>query len=370
MKILVLGSYDRSLVMFRGELLRALVVRGHEVVACAPRLTPEVRTALADWEVRSRSVALARTGTNPLADVRTMLRLRILMRDERPDVLLAYTVKPIVYGVLAARKAGVERIFSLVTGLGHTFQVGSGLHHHLVSSVVRRLYGLAMDASNTVFFQNPDDLGEFRASGLLRAPTRAVVVNGSGVDLAHYAPAPLPQEPSFLLIARLLGEKGVREYVDAARVVRRRNPLARFRLAGWIDSNPSAIRSDELQAWVSEGVIEYLGTLDDVRPAISAASTFVLPSYREGTPRTVLEAMAMGRAIITTDTPGCRETVISGENGFLVPPRDVDALASAMSDLLEHPERIPEMGARSRSIAEERYDVHAVNRVILEAMGL
>ena len=197
-----------------------------------------------------------------------------------------------------------------------------------------------------------------------------MVVNGSGIDLAEYAVAPVPAAPRFLLIARLLGDKGVREYAEAARRLRRQHPQARFSLVGWIDDSPDAIAQRELDGWVAEGALEFLGRLADVRPAIAAASVYVLPSYHEGTPRTVLEAMAMGRAIITTDAPGCRETVMEGNNGLLIPVRSVPALVEAMERFIAEPGLAERMGRRSRQVAEAKYDVRKVNAVMLREMGI
>ncbi|MAY71895.1 MAG: hypothetical protein CME82_10640 [Halomonas sp.] len=211
----------------------------------------------------------------------------------------------------------------------------------------------------------------FIEEGVLLDTTAARVINGSGVDLAHFSPVAPPAQPvSFLLIARLLGDKGVREFAEAAKRIRQRHPQVRFRLAGWLDDNPDSIAEHELQAWIDDGAIDYLGRLDDVRPAIAECSVYVLPSYREGTPRTVLEAMALGRAVVTTDAPGCRETVASGVNGFLVEVKNVDALCQALQRYLEAPALIAQHGEASRARAEERYDVHRVNRSILDAMGV
>ena len=196
------------------------------------------------------------------------------------------------------------------------------------------------------------------------------VVSGSGVDVTGYSVAPLPDKPCFLLIARLLGDKGVREYAQAAQLVKTVYPEVVFRLVGWIDDNPDAITQRELDQWVDSGLLEFLGRLDDVRPAISGCSVYVLPSYREGTPRTVLEAMAMGRPVITTDAPGCRETVIDRDNGFLVPVKDVQALADAMIKMIDSRGLVSKMGERSRQIAETKYDVHKVNALMLEGMGI
>jgi glycosyltransferase involved in cell wall biosynthesis len=199
---------------------------------------------------------------------------------------------------------------------------------------------------------------------------RSTVLTGSGIDTQAFAFVPPPPGPTtFLLIARLLGDKGVREYVAAARILTRKYPHAVFQLVGWIDTNPDAIRPDELNEWIKEGAIEYLGRLNDVQPAIAACSVYVLPSYREGTPRTVLEAMAIGRPIVTTDAPGCRETVVHEDNGLLVAVKSVDQLVAAMQRFLDDPKLAARMGRRSREIAETKFDVRNVSAVMLKEMG-
>jgi glycosyltransferase involved in cell wall biosynthesis len=233
------------------------------------------------------------------------------------------------------------------------------------------MYRFALRRSECVFFQNPDDRNLFLELGIVPEQACTVVVNGSGVDVSRFALMPVPRGPvCFLMICRLLGDKGVREYAAAAERVRVAHPEARFYLAGWIDENPDSIEQRELDEWVKRGVIEFLGKLDDVRPAIERCAVYVLPSYREGTPRTVLEAMSMGRAIITTDAPGCRETVVDGQNGFLIAPRSVDALVASMERFIEDPELAVRMGGVSRKIAESKYDVHKVNEVMMRGMGI
>jgi glycosyltransferase involved in cell wall biosynthesis len=315
---------------------------------------------------------LARTGTNPLADLRSLFALWRLMRQLQPDWVLAYTIKPVIYGSLAAWLAGVPRRFALIPGLGYSF-LGEGKGRAGLQTLVQKLYGAALARVHGVFFQNPDDAALFKQRSILPSSVPACVVNGSGVDVARFAPAPLPTRGSgvhFLLIGRLLGDKGVREYAAAAQQVRAQYPGTTFSLVGGLDSNPDCIAQQELDAWVAAGTIQYLGKLSDVRPALAACSAYVLPSYREGAPRSSLEAMATGRAVITTDAPGCRETVVDGDNGFLVPVRDPHALAAAMLKFIQQPDLIATMGARSRQMAEEKYDVHKVNAVMLREMGL
>jgi glycosyltransferase involved in cell wall biosynthesis len=367
---MVVGGIAQSLVNFRGPLLRELVARGFSVTACAPDAPDGVRAFLASIGVEYVDVPIARAGMNPIGDWATLQSLKRVINTRKPDVVLAYTAKPVIYSSLAARGAGSTRVYAMITGLGYAFGDGSW-RQRLVGAGVQSLYRRALKRSAGVMFQNPDDRDLFRARGLLPAQVPVRVINGSGVDLAHFAPQPLPARPVFLLMARLLADKGVREYHAAAQRVKLRYPDARFQLAGNIDPNPSSISAAELQAWAQEGAIEYLGKLEDVRPALAAARVYVLPSYREGTPRTVLEAMATGRPIITTDAPGCRETVVDGVNGFRVPPKDAGALAAAMIRMIEAPEiEIQRMADASLAMARDRYDVHKVNADILDFMGL
>lgn len=373
MRFLLIGSFADSLVRFRGALIQALAAKGADVHVAAPGLARgDIRKRLEEMGATVHDIPMRRTGLNPLADLGTLTQLIRLMVSLRPAAVLAYTVKPVIYGTLAAWLARVPRRYALITGLGYAFQgeEDGNARRKLVRKLVQALYALALRRTDAVFFQNPDDEQLFKTLRLVPADTRTHVVHGSGVDVAQYRQAPPPTEPRFLLIARLLGDKGVREYAAAAQRIRTRRPDVSFDLVGWIDENPDAISAHELDAWTRSGAVNYLGRLDDVRPAIAACSVYVLPSYREGTPRTVLEAMAMGRAVITTDAPGCRETVVDGRNGFLVPVKSADALAHAMERFLDDPDLAEHMGAQSRRIAEDKYDVHKVNETMLRHMAI
>lgn len=370
-KFLLIASLSESLLNFRGPLIAALQARGLQVHVAAPDLPVEdvTRLRLEALGLTVHNTRMRRTGVNPLWDVGTLFSLWLLMRRVQPHYVMGYTIKPVIYGSLAAWLAGVPRRFALVTGLGYAFQ-GEGQRGRL-QALVQRLYALALSRIDKVFFQNPDDEALFRQRDILAVGTPSCLVNGSGVDVGSFTVVPLPPgPPRFLLIARLLGDKGIREYAQASRRIRAIYPGVRCVLVGWIDSNPDAVTQAELDAWVNEGCIEFLGRLSDVRPAIADCTVYVLPSYREGTPRTVLEAMAMGRAIITTDAPGCRETVVDGDNGFLVPVKSVDALEQAMLKFINDPALAARMGQRARQVAEEKYDVHKVNAVMLREMGI
>lgn len=368
--VLVLASAAGSLTNFRGPLLKAMVARGWRVTAVAPDFNAEVRSSLSAMGVTPVSLALQRTGTNPLSDLQYQRALKVLMREQRPDALLAYTAKPVIWGSLAASAVGVPNIVAMITGLGYAFTPPSkrSLKHKAIETAAAALYRLALPHASHVLFQNPDDLALFRSRNLLRYPERTSVINGSGVDLEHYTSVPLPMKTSFLMIARLLRSKGVQEFAEAAVRLKAEFPAVEFRLVGPHDDGPDAIPPHALDRWIGEG-LAYRRAVQDVRPELAAASVFVLPSYREGTPRSVLEAMAMGRPIITTDAPGCRETTRDGVNGYLVRPRSTDQLAEAMRRFIVSPESIAPMGAASLQLARTRYDVGKVSEKIMAVLS-
>jgi glycosyltransferase involved in cell wall biosynthesis len=375
MHILILGNDPKTLVNFRGPLIEAMVGAGHRVTAAASGCEGNLAPWFVQRGVAYFNVPIERAGLNPLTDWRMFSRLVLLMRELKPDLAFASAIKPVVYGLIAARVAGVARRAAMITGLGYSFtdNPGDGLAQRAkrlaVRAAARGAYGLALRFADTVIFQNPDDRDAFAAMGLTRATQHVGVVNGSGVDLKHFSPAPMPNgSVTFLMIARLLRDKGVYEYVEAARLVKREKPDARFVLVGPFDPNPAAVKPHEVEAWVREGLIEYRGAVDDVRPQIAACHVFVLPSYREGTPRTVLEAMAMGRPVITTDVPGCRETLVDGANGLLVPARDPSALADAARTLATDAELRGKMAARSLDIVRQRFASDQVSAAILSAL--
>jgi glycosyltransferase involved in cell wall biosynthesis len=365
MRIVIGASLAASLINFRGELIRELLADGAEVHVTAPDFESDSDSSetLSEWGVTVHHVAMSRTGMNPWRDMLSLAAYRRLFRKLRPDAYLGYTAKPVIYGVLAAWLVGVPRRVAMITGLGYGFQ-GDG-SRALLRAVVANLYRAALSRATNVIFQNPDDLSTFQSLGLLPSHATTSVVNGSGVDLARFSPQPLPQGPLvFLMIARLLGDKGVREYVSAARLIAQEHSGVRFLLVGPRDPGPDAIPAAELAQWVSEGIVDYLGEQRDVRPFLAACSVYVLPSYREGTPRSVLEAMATGRPVITTDAPGCRQTVEDGVNGFLVEPRSASAVAKEMRRFIADTELIRRMAEESLAKVRDEFDVRKVNHRI------
>jgi glycosyltransferase involved in cell wall biosynthesis len=368
-RVVVFGSYAPSLTNFRGPLIREMARAGHRVFAVAPGLTGEISDQIRALGGTPVEIDLGRGSLNPFRALATTRQFGALIRKLRPDVVIAYTVTPIVLGAAAAKSEGVGRFVALVTGLGYAFTGGREPKRLLSRLLGLLMYRRALRRADIAVFQNPDDRDEFSRLKLLPARLTTGIVNGSGVDLHHFRPSPLPDRLSFLMIARFLKDKGVREYGEAAARLKRSHPEVEVALAGWLDESPDAIDPADLDRFAAAGV-RLLGRLDDVRPAIAASSVYVLPSYREGTPRSVLEAMAMGRAVITTDAPGCRETVIEGDNGFLVPPHDADSLHQAMLRFVEQPELAAPMGLRSRRLAEQKYDVTEVSRALMNYAGL
>lgn len=371
--LFIIGSYAPSLLNFRLNLIRDLRDAGYTVVAMAPAGHPEVEAALRQEGVSFMAVPLSRTGLNPMGDWRTWRWLRQQIRLQRPAWVITYTVKPVIYGTWAAREIQGVRTLALITGLGYLAMPANHAKQRWVQRIMRQLYRMALRKLDVAAFQNPDDKAYMAQYGLLPRTTRQIITAGSGVDLSRYTPAqPVTSPVTFLLIARLLKSKGLEQYFDAAeRLKARYGEQVEFQLIGMQDpGNPDAIDANRLEKLHAAGVIHYLGQQQDVRPFLAQCSVFVLPSYyREGTPRTILEALATGKPVVTTDNVGCRETVTEGVNGFLVPIKDSEALTTALERVVLQPALIPSMGDASLQLAKEKYDVQLVNRMLMEEMA-
>jgi glycosyltransferase involved in cell wall biosynthesis len=358
-RMFVISRCAQTLYRFRSELLRVLRGRGARVTALGASgegYEDKLRAAGVDF----RHVPVSLRGVAPLADAWLFVKLLRLFRRERPTVVHAFTIKPAIYATLAAAGAGVPVRIVTITGLGHAFTTA----RTPLRALVERLYRAALSRATLVFFQNADDRQLFVERGLVDI-AKVRMVPGSGVDLRRFTVQPLPSAsgaaPRFLMIGRLLVEKGVREYIVAAKLVRQVRPDANFALIGGSDTrNPSALGVAEIAAMRESGDVRWIGELDDVRPAIADSDVVVLPSYREGLPRALLEGAAMGRALISSDAPGCRDVVREGVNGYRVPVGDGSGLAAAMLRYLERPELIHAHGARGRQIAEEEFDESVV----------
>jgi len=369
---LILGGVAKSLLMFRGPLIQAMLRQGHCISAAASNHDPVVAARLSEWGVDFRAIKLHRTGMNPFGEIGSLAALVELVRDVMPDVFFGYTVKPATLGMIAAYLCKVPERYAFITGLGYPYSDGRELNRRIARIVTTGLFRLSLRLADKVIFQNGDDRELFLKLGVVRERGRTACVNGSGVDLEHYRQAPIAAGPPvFLMITRLLKDKGVYEFVEAARLVRARIPNARFVLVGPMDPNPNAVSEAEIASWKAEGAIEYVGEVDDVRPYIATSTAYIFPStYREGIPRSVLEALAMGRPIVTTDVPGCRETVSDGLNGILIPPRQPVALAKAVMRFIDEPGLVARMGQESHRLAVEKFAAELVSSHLLKIMNL
>ena len=371
-KLLLIGVDPNSLINFREGLIRCFEQAGKNVITVSLPLSTLQEKCFSQKKINHRSVFFQRNGINPFADLRSFISIFRLYEQQRPALVLAYTIKPIIWGGLAAQFSGVN-FYALVTGLGFAFQ-GKGFKRKLLTKLVSFLYKVALRHAVKVIFQNEDNRQLFVNRGIVPIE-KTGVVNGSGVDVTYFSYSPLSlidtvKPIRFLCVARLLGEKGLREYAKAAETVKRNYPQVEFVLVGPEDTSPDGIPINEVKYWVSSGVISYQGSIVDVRPFIQRSHVYVLPSYHEGLPRSTIEAMSIGRPVITTTAVGCRETVEEGVNGFKVAVADAKALAEKMIWFIEHPEQVGPMGFASRRIAEDKFDVHKVNAKMLEIMGL
>lgn len=388
MKVLILGNQGRSTANFWTVLARRILLDGHDVVFAVPPGDPQADVALRGVR-HARKVTgaprvvhypLERKGLNPFQDARSLAALARLMRTERPDYLFATTIKGVIYGCLAARVARVPHVYATISGRGYAFETDS-LLKRCINKLSIFLYTRALAKVDGVFFQNQDDVALFRQCGILAPGARVLMARGTGVDVRHFAPRPLPPVPAddaapgdkrivFLLVARLLEAKGLVDYAEAARRLRERYPAAVFRLLGPAESGLGGVPAETIARWQEQGLIDYLGETRDVRPYVAEAHVLVLPSWGEGTPTAIMEGMSMGRPAVVTDAPGCREVVRNGDNGLLCRVRDPNSLAGALEYFLERPSEIARMGAAGRRLALEEFDGDLVASGIVRDMGL
>lgn len=364
--VAVVAADGESLVNFRGPFIRYLVSQGNRVVCVSIEPPETMRDAIASLGAEYAQVAGSRVGIGIGDGLRMIAGYTRLFRFLRPDLCFLYMSKPTAFGSVAAALSRVGHYSVLVNGLENAFY-RTGLKDFVVRLVMSAGYRFAAGRADCMFFQNHDDLTYFRTHHLLPREN-ALVVGGSGVDMTHYVRQPLPDGPVFLMVARILWSKGIREYLEAAAAVKKECPEAVIRLVGGFDHNDESLTQEEMEERFRDSGVEYCGHTDDVRPFLADCSVFVLPSYHEGMPRSVIEAMAVGRAIITTDVPGCRETVKEGKNGFLVPVKDGAALAEKMLLLARDASLRARMGEESYRICSEKFEVGKVNAAMYGAM--
>lgn len=366
MKFILVSPKNRTSYNFRGDLIKKIISAGYEVIVTGPNRDNVDK--IEELGARFVEIPMNKNGVNPIHDIQYLRALKKLFRSEKPDVTLGYTSKPVIYGSIAAKMAKVPHIAAMVTGAGYAFTAKSA-KAKLIKTVMSMLYKMAFKSANIAIFQNGDDKEQFIKEKLVQED-KCVVVNGSGVNTEKFAVAPFPEQLTFFMLSRVMNSKGIREYLRACEIVKEKHPEVRLMLLGACEGIQDSISPEELKTYVERGIIEHFGETDTVADYYKQCSVYVLPSYREGTPRTVLEAMAMGRPIITTDAPGCRETVIDGKTGFLVPVMDADAVAEKMMEFINKPELIPQMGQESHNYCKEKFDVNKVNNDMCNYLGI
>lgn len=371
---LISQNVSPGLVIFRKELIQTLSAQGHKVYCFAIDFTDATREQVKKLGGIPVEYSLNRTGLNPFRDIRDTWALSRQLKEIKPDLMFSFFAKPVIYGSLAAKLAGVPKRIGMLEGLGFTFTEQPfplPFKTKLIRWVQVQLYRLSVPLLDKIIFLNPDDPKDLLEKYGIKAK-QMEVLGAIGLDLTNYAfVQPNTLKHRFIFIGRLLAEKGINEYIGAAKLVKQKYPEAEFVVLGGLDEgNPGGLRKAELEALIKENIITYPGHVDDVSRWIAEASVFVLPSYyREGVPRSTQEAMAIGRAVITTDVPGCRETVEHGVNGFIVPKWDEKALAKTMIKFIETPELIEKMGLESYRIAQEKFDVVKVNDRLMNMIG-
>lgn len=374
MKIVIIGTVSSSIFGFRKQFLEALVTKGYDVHFFSTDATDQIASkAFNDLGIHVYSYSMSRTGLNPISDLIQTVKLSRQIRNINPDAVFSYFVKPVIFGTVAAAIAGVKRRYGMLEGLGYYFvkEADNGVKKKLIKAFQVILLNISSRLLNKLIVLNEDDKHDL--NGLCIARGKTSVLGGIGVDLDEYAYSSPPDEIiSFLFVGRLLAEKGINEYLEAAKIIKSRYPHVEFCVLGDIDQgNPGRVDSIRLEKLVDSGIVRYPGQVSNVKHWMQLSSVFVLPSYyREGVPRTTQEAMAVGRAIITTDRPGCKETVSDSVNGFKIEPLSAEALADTMEIFILKPSLIKEMGKASRIMAEEKYNVHQVNKHLINLLDL
>ena len=365
--VLIVRNHPDYLVRFHGPLIEMLVGKGHRVVCCCSDAEDHHVEALHAFGAEYHDFPFNRRGVNPFEDWASYRAFSSFVKGLCPEVALLITVKPVIYGVRALRKHGCKHVYGMMCGMGYVFGDHDTFKQRLVGKIGAYLMKSALRQCSGVLLHNPDDAAELRDLGVLTEKNPTYITYGSGIDVSKFQETPLPDRLRVLTIARLIAAKGIRDFATAARIVRERRPDVSFALVGWFEEGADASSREEVEGGVESGDIEFLGRLSDVRPALAESSIFALATYyREGLPRTILEAMAMGRPIVTTNAPGCKETVQGGANGFIVPQRDPEAFAAALLELLEDPEMMRRMAAESRKQAVERFDCDVNARGIVD----
>jgi len=372
-RILIVCSFHGSLLNFRGDLIIDLISSGYEVYCAAPDFEQKTMDQLHQLGAKTVEILMERTGLNPFKDLASIKNLKKVIQNNNIDLVFAYTIKPVIYSSIAARQAEVPAV-SLITGLGFTFSAVN-LKSKILQTITQRLYKYGLKKNSTVIFQNSDDLQLFLDLDVIGKSQKTAVVHGSGINLERFAFRERTKSKGdairFVIVGRLIKEKGADMFLDAAKILRKKYPNAEFHLIGGPPENSSnAISLSRLKTYQDQGIIVYHGHQNNIATLIAKNDVFVLPTYyREGVPRSILEALSVGMPVITTDTPGCKETIDNGTNGILIPSQDLNALVNAMEFFIEKPEKIGPMGQKSRRLAEKKFDVAIINKQIIDILN-
>lgn len=372
MKIALIGTTATAVLGFRADLIKALVLNGHQVYAFALDYTEHSKAGVKDLGAIPIDYEFSRTGLNPFSDIINTYKLTKKIKEIAPDVVFSYFAKPVIFGTFAATLAGVKRRVAMLEGLGYPFTEqpkGSSFKAKILKCLQVQLYRLAFPKLDQIIFLNPDDPVDLIEKYKISVK-KINILGAIGLNLSDYPYSdPLEEIVSFIFVGRFLAEKGVCEYIEAAKLVKKIFSNTKFVMLGDIDlQNPGSLTNSELQEIVNDGLVVYPGHVENVADWISNSSVFVLPSYREGVPRSTQEAMAIGRPVITTDVPGCRETVVDGANGFLIPPWSSALLAEKMIYFIENPDQVKIMGLKSYMIAQEKFNAKVNNERLMHVL--
>ncbi|URR35491.1 glycosyltransferase family 4 protein [Thermosynechococcus sp. HN-54] len=365
LSLILICNNAQMLINFRRDLILELIYTGTEVHCLAPDYTEAEISKLSEMGAICHHFYLVRNGTNPWEDIKSLFSIIAIMKQINADSLLAISSKPIIWGLLASKFVDMKFRSALFTGLGYAFTPDHQFKSKKLKNILVFLYKICLPIADKIIFQNKDDCHEITQACNL-APCKTLIIKGTGVNLKEWSYCePFFSPLTFTLVARLLIEKGVLEFLEASKYLKSLYPQVRFWLIGGLDTNPGSLSEAQIKEFIELGIVEWFGFVN-IKEYLPSTSVFVLPSYREGVPRSTQEAMAMGRPVITTDAPGCRETVIDGYNGYVIPPRDVNALITAMQKFIEQPSLIPSMGYHSYQMAVELFDVKKINAQYLK----
>lgn len=370
MKVAVISSFDHSLINFRLDLIKDLQNNGCDVHVVAPFFNENNKNKLKNYNIKTFEINFYRTKINPLLDLILIFKFYFFFKKHKFDIIFLYTAKPVIYGSIAGNLANIKSINSLITGLGHFF-ISKKIFSIFIKNILIILYKFSLSKNKNIIFQNNDDKNKFIDLNIINKKNNYKnihVVNGSGVNIDFFYEMPLSNKISFLLVSRLLKEKGILEYIDACKQISKKYDNIIFYMAGWMENHLDSISKSDLKKVYDINNFKFLGKIDDVRESFKKSNIVVLPSYREGLPRIIIEAMSCGRPIITTNVPGCRETVINEKNGFLIKHKSSQSLVIAMEKFIKNPKIIYKMGKESRKLVEEKFDVKLINEKLLNIL--